>query len=485
MMTDNKLISQKPNRRGIFVWVVCIIVVVLVLAVNFLMNLIESRFGLRADLSQYQVYSLTEETQNVLDSLSQTIEIYSLYQAASEDSLTQELLNKYNTSSPHIKYENVDPLKNPTFAQAFDPDQSGIAVNSIIVTDQTRQRYKVLPRDQLYIVDAGSGSILGTMAEQYITSAINYVETGVVKSVKVLTGHNETPPSSYLAVLNALSSRGYDMESYDAMTAAKPLDAANDTLLVISPKSDLSDAAYSSIRDFLHSGGKAFIIMQNLSVDSSTGEVKALTDVFPNFAALLLEYDLSVNKDVVIGQDATRYYGSPTSLIPELQPHEITAPVQRAGGNVVMSVNSSIKVPLSHGADVTVTPLLVTDDQCYAKEIDSMTTAEKEVDDKEGAFVIAALAQKGESKIALFTSEAFFTDTGIETAYNYELAINTLSYLGEQKNSITIQPKQLRGNLLLIQNQFQKDMLSVIVIAVLPAAVIITGIFVWRKRRRL
>ena len=477
--------TAKTNRRGIFIWAVCAIVIALVLAVNFLTNLLESRLDLRADLSQYQVYSLTQETQNVLDSLSQPIAIYSLYTPSSEDSLTKELLNKYNAYSPDIKYENVDPLKNPTFAQTFDPDKAGIAVNSIIVTDEARKRYKVISQDQLYIIDGSTGSVLGTMAEQYITSAINYIETGVVKSAKVLTGHDEALPTSYLTLLNALSSRGYELESYSTMTAAKGLDPMNDTLFIISPKSDLSDDEYADIHEFLTEGGKTFIIMQNLSVDSESGDVKVLTDKFPNFSALLLEYDLSVNKDIIIGQDETRYYQQVTNLVPDIRAHEITQPIIQAGGNVVMSINSSINVPQVSGGDVTVTPLLVSDSSCYAKPLEDMTTVEKEGDDKQGAFVIAALAEKGESRIALFTSEAFFTDTAIETAYNYELAVNTLSYLGEQKNSISIQPKQIRGDLLQIQNQLQKNILSVLVIAVLPAAVIISGIFVWRKRRRL
>ncbi len=480
----NKQPDAKTNRRGVFIWAVCAIVIALVLAVNFLMNLLENRFNLRADLSQYQVYSLTQESQNVLDSLSQPVTVYSLYTPSSEDSLTKELLNKYDAYSPNIKYENVDPLKNPAFAQAFDPDKAGIAVNSIIVTDAARRRYKVISPDQLYIIDGSTGSVLGTMAEQYITSAVNYIETGVVKSAKVLTGHDEAQPASYLTLLNALSSRGYELESYNSMTAARILDPKNDTLFVISPKSDLSDDEYADIHDFLTAGGKAFIIMQNLSVNSETGDVKVLTDKFPNFSALLLEYDMSINKDIIIGQDETRYYQQVTSLVPDIQAHEITQPIIQAGGNVVMSINSSISVPQVPG-DVTVTPLLVTDPSCYAKPLENMTTVEKEADDKQGAFVIAALAEKGDSKIALFTSEAFFTDAAIETANNYELAVNTLSYLGEQKNSITIQPKQIRGDLLQIRNQLQKNVLSVLVIAVLPIAVIIAGIFVWRKRRRL
>ncbi|NLT97404.1 MAG: hypothetical protein GXW96_04485, partial [Christensenellaceae bacterium] len=286
-------------------------------------------------------------------------------------------------------------------------------------------------------------------------------------------------------LLNALSSRGYELESYNSMTADKGLDPMNDTLLIISPKRDLSDDEYADIHEFLTEGGKAFIIMQNLNVDSESGDVKVLTDKFPNFSALLLEYDMSVNKDIIIGQDKTRYYQQVTSLVPDIQAHEITQPIIQAGGNVVMSINSSINVPQVPCGDVSVTPLLVTDASCYAKPLENMTTLDKEADDRQGAFVIAALAEKGESKIALFTSEAFFTDTAIETAYNYELAINTLSYLGEQKNSITIQPKQIRGDLLQIQNQLQKNILSVLVIAVLPAAVIISGRFVWRKRRRL
>lgn len=477
--------GKKRIGYGTFIVLLCVIVVALTVAGNFLMSALESRYNLKADLSQFQIYSLSEESKNVLDSLDQPIEIYSLYTPSSEDTLTKELLEKYDAYSTNISYKNVNPLTNPSFAQAFDPDQKGIPTNAIIITDQTRQHYKVLTQNQLYVIDAGTNSVLGTMAENYITSAVNYIQTGVVKSVKVMIGHSEMPPQSYLTVLNALSSRGYEMESYNTMTAKAPLDSQNDTLVIVNPRSDLEDDEFADIMGFLSNGGKMLLIMQNVITDEQTGQIQLITDDFPNFSSLLLAYDLSINKDIVIAQDAAHYYNQTSNVIPLVAQHEITMPVLRAGGNVVLNAGSSINVPKVPGGDVTVTPLLVSDETSFSKPVEGLATLEKATGDAEGRYVLAALAERGETKIALFTSASFFTDATIQTGQNYDMALNTLSYLGEQKNSITIMPKQLRGDVLDIKNQSQKDLLSVIVIGVLPAVMIITGIIVWRRRKRL
>jgi ABC-2 type transport system permease protein len=477
--------TMKRTRYGTFSLIISLVVIALVIVVNFLVNILESNLNLRADLSQYRIYSLSDESKKVLDNLDQTVEIYSLYTTSKEDKLIKELLNKYKAYSPKILYENVDPVLNPSFTQDFDPSGKGIPVGSVIVTDTIKQRYKVITRDQMYITDANSGQALGTMAEEYITSAVNYIKTGVVKSVKILTGHDETPPDSFLTILNTLSSRGYEMASFNAMTATTPLDPKNDTLLAVNPKSDLSDDEYGKVKDFLANGGKLFITLQNFNIDTSTGQVQAIKADFPNFSSLLLEYGLGVNKDLVIAGDPSHYYKQTTSLIPDIKQHAVTQPILQAGGNVVLTAASSINVPGTPSGDTKVTPLLTTDPKSYAKSIDDLKTLDKGPNDREGQYVVGAIAEKGDTRIALFTSDTFFTDADIGTAKNYDLAFNTLSYLGEQENSITIAPKRLKGEVLEIGSQFQKDILKILVIGVIPAAIIILGFFVWRKRRRL
>ena len=147
---------------------------------------------------------------------------------------------------------------------------------------------------------------------------------------------------------------------------------------------------------------------------------------------------------------------------------------------------SSLVTPEFPDHQVTLTPLLATDEQCIQKMIgsDDLNLSDTEGCLK-GSFVIGALAEKKDSKLALFTSDSFIRDTGIGTLKNLDFVFNTLSYLGEQKESISIAPKLLLPDRLEIQSDLQKVILSSIVLYVIPLMVLSVGLLRWFKRKKL
>jgi ABC-type uncharacterized transport system involved in gliding motility auxiliary subunit len=289
---------------------------------------------------------------------------------------------------------------------------------------------------------------------------------------------------------NILNAMGYDISVYSLLTPSAPLDPKNDTLLIINPGLDLSNDAFDALNRFLQQGGRMLATMQNFAVDEEVGRIRPLSASLPNFNSLFLLFDMNVNRDCILAQDASRFYspGSAsqmrTNLIPDIQPHAITMPILRKGGTVVVNANSSISLSPSTDPALVTTPLLVTDKRCYSKGLINLRTLDKESSDVEGAYVIGALAEKGDAKIALLTSDSFLVDSNVRLASNFDFAVNTISYLSEQEDSISLLPKSLKGDVLEIQSDSQRHFLSFIAVVVMPAAALLCGVLVWLRRRR-
>ncbi len=477
--------NKDNNKIKIYTAVIIVLVLALVIAANIFMSVLESTSDLRIDLSKQRIFSLSQETMNVLEDIGQDIEIYTLYTPRNEDKNILELIHKYEAFTPKVTAENVDVLKNPSFINDFDPENKGIDKDAcIIVTDSKKEHYKILKESELYLVNPETGMVFATLAEQKITSAVNYVKTGVVNTIRIMTGHNETAASSYLTILNALNTRGYELASYNVLENKDELNAENDTLLIINPKSDLSDEEYEIITEFLDGGGSLFITMQNCITEQNTATMQLVINSFENFKSLLLLYDLEVKKDILIGQDSSHYYQQTTNLIPHMLENPVTAPIIKAGGNVVLYCNSSIEI--KQLTNTKITPLLMTDESCFEKTVnEELNSLEKTDKDKEGNYIIGIIAEKNQSKIALFTSDSILSDSTSTSADNLDLAFNTLSYLSEQEDSIAIMPKLLVSETMEIESDLQKNILSIIVIYLLPAIVFIAGFIVWRKRKNL
>ena len=146
---------------------------VLTLAVNTGAVLLENAYGLRADISAEQYTALTDETKTILSGLDRNIYLYYIGRPQPSDIRITELLQRYASTSPLISYKMVDPSVHPGFTQLYDPEQTGISTDSVIISDNdglsgiAPQRYKVLSADDLYFTSAPYYNETGTMVTDY------------------------------------------------------------------------------------------------------------------------------------------------------------------------------------------------------------------------------------------------------------------------------------------------------------------------------
>ena len=162
-----------------------------------------------------RVYSLTKQTEYVLNNLEDDIYIYTLYSNNYEDPDVMELLNKYKSKSKKIHVENIDIEATPgKIAYYQNVKQARISLNGIIVTNaadtaDTKQSFKILDSNDMFSYDSQTQSNTLFTGEDAVTGAIRYVLNPNVPKVWFLGGHGTT--SQDWAEMNAtLEDENYD-----------------------------------------------------------------------------------------------------------------------------------------------------------------------------------------------------------------------------------------------------------------------------------
>ena len=91
---------------------------VLVVALNLLVRAIPAKYT-QFDVSESKLYTLGGTSYELLQGLTQPVEIYYLAQEGAEDTNVKNLLERYQTSTSQLTWETVDPAYNPSFAAEY------------------------------------------------------------------------------------------------------------------------------------------------------------------------------------------------------------------------------------------------------------------------------------------------------------------------------------------------------------------------------
>lgn len=86
------------------------------MAVNILVSALPTNLT-KYDTSSTKLYSITSNTKVVVNALKQDVTIYWIVQSGEEDDVIENLLNKYDSLSDHVKVVKKNPDIYPTFAQ--------------------------------------------------------------------------------------------------------------------------------------------------------------------------------------------------------------------------------------------------------------------------------------------------------------------------------------------------------------------------------
>lgn len=463
--------SGRKFRGRVYITAVTVVVFVIILIINMLV----SQLNIQFDLSSQKMFTLTEDTKELVEDLSDDITIYYLVQTGSELELFKKIAEKYDGLSNKITLEYKDPVLYPTFAKQYVEDE--ISTNSFIIVNNTNGRAKYVDYNDMLVQEMDyqtyQTNTTGIDVEGELTSAIQYVTSTELPVMYVVEGHGETEIGSGFE--EAMGKMNVSIEKLKTISATSiPEDCG--ILYLNAPTTDFTEEETTMIKDYLAAGGDMMA-----TVNYKSGELK-------NYLSILAYYGMEVIDDIVFeGNMDMIYSNNPMFLLPKIENNDITSKVSGSNIPVIMPQSAAVVVSDTTRSSLTFTPLLTTSDSSYAKDAENITTAEKQEGDYSGPFNVGILANETyngtETKLVVFTTEFTFDDSTLGYG-NLNLLSGTIGYLaGDGASTLSIPTKSVQEELI-YPSQAEALAWGGIIIFVIPAAILTIGIIVTLRRRK-
>ncbi len=447
----------------------------IVLAILIVVNLFAAALPstlTKLDISSSQLYSVTSNTKVVVNNLRQDVTIYWIVQADQEDAIIENLLAKYESLSDHIEVVKKNPDVFPTFAQQYTDEE--VRNNSLIV--ESGDRYRYIGYDDIYITDGDMYSYYYTTSfdgEGAITSAIDYVVSEDLPQLYLLEGHGEEELPAAFA--EQIEKENIECTSFSLLNVDEIPEEA-DAVAIYAPSSDISEEEAEMLAEYAENGGKLLVM---------AGPVDGTS--LPNLYSVLENYGVTTQDGIVVESDRNYYtFRMPYVLLPNMESSEITDSLSSQNYYAIIPIAQGLTVGSNSGG-ATVTSLLSTSDYSFSKAAGfALDTYEYEEGDTEGPFSLAvSIDTAGEGKIVWFSSSAFLEDmyNAYSSGANCDLAINALSSLIGETESMAIRSKSLNYNYLTI-SESTGSFLKVLMIGLVPLNYLGFGVVVLLQTRR-
>ena len=465
-------VSVKKLGMGIYSATTICIGIIGVILCNYLLTRLPSDY-LEIDVTTNKMYTLTDESRQLLADLDEKITIYVLVNETYQDTVLAKTLSDYKENSEMIEVVYVDPAENPQFYSNYSDTE--LTSNSIIVS--SGKRNKIIDYSAVYATEYDYTNYTtyttGYDGEGQLAGAVSYVTNADMPKIYIVEGHGEiTFENSYY---NAIEKGNIDYEVINLLNyETVPEDA--ECVIIHGPSADLSKEDADKMLSYMQQGGHVLLVTAYTDQDMS------------NFNRLLNFYGVEVINGLVLEGDGGYYYQSPFYLLPEIAYHQIT--------NSAYNSDNYVFVPYAQGltateqADTTITELLYTSDTAYIRtDFQDIADVSKQESDVEGPFSLGLKAEKNVgdtvSQGIIYSSEYLFSESAdaMVAGTNLQLFSDTISaYVGEYETAIV--PVKSYHITYLTLNQKQIMVSALLVSIMIPLAVLVIGIIVVIRRRK-
>ena len=469
-MKEKPFQNRIAFQGGTYSLAVTVIVLAILIAINFFASALPTTLT-QYDISSAKLYSITSNTKVVVNALDKDVTIYWIVQSDEEDDILENLLDKYESLSEHIKVVKKNPDIYPAFAQQYTSET--VQNNSLVVECGERSRFISYGDIYLYETNMSSYSYdVSFDGEGAITSAIDYVVSEDLPKIYVLEGHGETELPA--AFSEQLEKENIELSTFSLLTADSiPEDA--DGILIYAPSSDISEEEKGLLAEYV-SGGGQLVVMAGPTEDGT----------LTNLHGILADYGVEAVEGIAVDTDRGHFaFQAPYVLLPDISSSEITDPLIEERYYAIMPIAQGLIVGEDTGT-ATVTELLTTSEASFSKTSGyALSSYEKEEGDIDGPFAVAvSVENETEGKIIWFASSLFLDEmyNAYSSGANLDLAMNAMSSIIGESEAVAIRSKSLSYNYLTISDS-TASLIKTIMIAVFPLGYLGIGIYVSVRRR--
>jgi ABC-type uncharacterized transport system involved in gliding motility auxiliary subunit len=339
-----------------------------------------------------------------------------------------------------------------------------------------------ITRSDTAIFESGLQTVRVTNpSEAELTGALIRVSKDDKKRVLFLEGHGEPgienrERTGFSIAKDTLVKQGYEVGTLSLLTQTAVPDNAS-ILAIAGPRKPITGDELNRIYEYIEKGGHLLLMVD--------------PDTQADFAPLLSRWGVGLGPGVLVDLQDRLAQGDLTALLVRtFTEHEITQDLNAA---VLFPLTRHITFSEQAGKDWDFVPLARTSPNSWAEtDLKGRVVSLNEKDDIKGPLpMAAALAPKTppaegkpKSAIVVIGNSTFASNAFVNFPGNTDFFLHTAAWLAQDREMISIGPRDqaLRP---FVPNPIQERTLLYLQVVTLPALVLVAGIQVWRKRRRL
>ena len=445
--------------------------IVLSLGIATLLNFIGDRYNFREDMTEDNLYTLSNKTTKLLNSMEDRGYYVNVktFMSDLEGRRFQDLMKEYKHVSSNFDYELIDPQKNSLQVKQNNIRERGASIVELRGEGNVRVERITLQNEQT-LSNAISKALNAKDLKAYFT-----------------TGHGEYE-------LDQVDSKGYsklksrllelNFEIFDDLAVAEGIPKDASLVVALGPKQPFTTAESDSLANYLASGGSGLFLLD-------PGGLTGLEN-------LLDSYSIIVGQDFVVDLSGLgQLFGADVSVpvVMNYGEHPISEKISR-GTMSFFPLARSIEIASHRSKNPDITKLAVTHESSWGEsDMGPITGTGGQVEYEPGldtrgpislavavkAAIDTAIAKEGLTKLVVFGDSDFASNEYFDQQANGQLIKSSAEWLSEGEDRLEIEDRIPSYNPInLIGNQ--GDVILWISVFVLPFAVALSGLVMVLKR---
>ncbi len=465
-------LGSRPARYGGN----ALLVIVVFIGILFLLNFLSIRHSQRWDLTANHAFSLSEQTQKILDNLPAPVHVIAFMTPGDKNAEdVQSLLRNYEVRSDgKLTWEVIDPDSDPA---AF-------------------RQYNLRNYNTLVFQMGDKRQDSTSLDESGITATLIKLVAATQPKVYFLTGHGEhspdtATPDSYSGMKQLLGNDNYQVDTLNLLATGKvPDDAA--VLVIAGPANPLQQEELDLINQYLDNAGHLYLLVD----PKSAANVQSLVDRWGiTFNGVVVD----TGSFLQIGQRAN-------PLVPVIQKydfHAVTRDLMQNGQPSVFVEATAINVPTPAPTGVTITKLVESSDRSWTKPVDATNYEFTDGEDTKGPLTMAVAveadapnaapapggddnvpaAQRPKTRALIFGDSDFATNNFVRLGpANGDFFVDGVNWLSGSEELAGIRPKPPEQRQLFLTS-VQRNAIFFSSVIFLPLLLLVAGGLVWWSRR--
>lgn len=451
---------------------------ILIFSVVVAIVLSERYYNYQKDFTKNKLHTLSDQTTKILEKLSEPLKIVAFFDERSQEkAVAKDLLGKYSDITKKVELSFIDPDKDKIRAQQYGAKDGDIVIE-----------YK------------GQHHVTRELSEQGVTQAVMKVNRTALPLVCFTKGHGEldidaadNEPRSISFAKQGLANDGFESKSVELFQGV-PNECG--ILIVAGPEQRLTDNEAGAIDAFLSKGGKSIWLLDPV-ISESTRTSAPIAVLDTGLEKVAEKWGVKLGKNFILEKQLQLFAGVQIGLTvngASYGDHPVVEPLKRRQ-TVFERVRSVQKAPGYQGTALEIVMSAGQEASWTQANVDALFRQQKvaySAGDLKGPVPFAVASEKDvtvdgkpqQAKLVVVGDSDFASNGMIRSfEYNFDLILNSVSWLAGEQEQISIRPKMFEASAVELTPE-QSNTIFYVAIIGLPMIVLTFGLNLWWYRRR-